>query len=51
MSKANTEEYDQKDQSFCDKSGMSMTWSDAGFLEVSAHVALKEAIKDYFRDK
>ena len=28
-----------------------MAWSDAYFLEVSAHVSLKAATKDYFRDK
>ena len=28
-----------------------MSWSDVYFLEVSAHVALRVATKDYFRDK
>ena len=28
-----------------------MAWSDAYFLEVSAHISLKVATKDYFRDK
>ena len=49
LSKAKTEECDQTDQSFCDKIGMLL--ADAFFLEVSAHVALKVATKDYFRHK
>ena len=28
-----------------------MSWSDAYFLEVSAHVSVKVGTKDYFRDK
>ena len=51
MSKTKREEWDQKDQSFCDEIGMLVALSDMYFLEVSAHVALKVATKDYFRDK
>ena len=51
LSKAKTEECDQTDQSFCDKIGMLLALPDAFFLEVSAHVALKVATKDYFRHK
>ena len=51
LSKAKTKECDQTDQSFCDKIGMLLALPDAFFLEVSAHVALKVATKDYFRHK
>ena len=51
MSKPKTEEWDQKDQNFCDEIGMLVALSEVYFLEVSVHVALKVVIKDYFRDR
>ena len=51
MSKTKTEEWDQKDQSFCDEIGMLVALPDVYFLEVSAHVVLKVVTKDYFRDR
>ena len=51
LSKAKTEECNQIDQTFCDKIGMLLALPDAYFLEVSAHVAMKVATKDYFSHK
>ena len=61
---AKTEECDQKDQNCSDEFTMlmevldtyfvrvdAMAWSGEYFLETSAHVLLKFAFKDYFRDK
>ena len=42
---------DQKNRSFSDKSGMVIVGSETYFLELSAHVSLKVASKDYFGDK
>ena len=50
LSKAKAEECDQRDRSFCDKFGIFIVLSDVYFLKVSAHVVLKVANKDYFRD-
>ena len=41
----------KKNRGFSDKSGMAMVGSDTYFVELSAHVSLKVASKDYFRDK
>ena len=47
--KAKTEECNQNNWSFFDKFRMFMVGSDTYFLEVSAHVSLKVATKDYLR--
>ena len=46
-----TEECDQKNWNFFDKSGIIMPGSATYFLEVSAHVSLEVATDDSFRDK
>ena len=51
FSKAKTEECDQRTLFFSDKLAMLMPCSNTYFLEVSAHVSLKVATKDYFRCK
>ena len=51
FSKAKTEECDQKNWDFSDKVGMIMVVSVTYFLEKSAHVSLKVATDDSFRDK
>ena len=51
FSKAKTEEWDQKSRRFSDKYGMVMPGLDTYFLEVNAHVSLKVATDDCFRDK
>ena len=51
FSKAKTGKCDQKNRSFSDKSGMIMPGSDTYFLEVCAHLSLKIATDDSFRDK
>ena len=51
LSKAKTEECDQKDRSFCHKFGMFMACSDVYFLEVRTHVAMKVVTNNSFRYK
>ena len=51
FSKAKTEDCDQKSWNFSNKHGMIMPGSDTYFLEVNAHVSLREATDDSFRDK
>ena len=45
------EECDQKNRSFSDKFGMVMPGLDTYFLKMSAHVSLKVATDNSFRDK
>ena len=45
------EECDQKDWNISDKFAMIMPDSDTDFLEVGAHVSLKVATDNSFRDK
>ena len=45
------EECNQKDRSFSNKCRLLMLGSDTYFLEESAHVSLKVATKNFFRDK
>ena len=51
FSKAKMEECDQKDWNISDKFAVIMPDSDKDFLEVSAHVSLKVATDNSFRDK
>ena len=51
FSKAKTEECDQKVGNILDQFGINISCSAKYFLEVSAHVFLKVATGDSFRDK